>query len=145
LWRIKQNSRLFTICLLYGRNPAIYSLERQKEQTSGRVGNIYALDGRVVHASDFESGVGDFRGNVTTRPFQGVQAGSLRNLTSFREALIWAQSNSDLEEYADKDMRQEELLSALSASRRFFGTWKLTHGKPPALPSNPLSEQEEYA
>jgi hypothetical protein len=29
------------------------------------------------------------------------------------EALIWAQSNNDLEEYAGKDVRQEELLSAL--------------------------------
>ena len=64
----------------------------------------------------FQSGVGDFRGNVTTRPFQGEQEGSLRDFNPIREALIWAQSNSDLEEYAYKDMRQEELLSALSAS-----------------------------
>ena len=31
------------------------------------------------------------------------------------EAYIWTQSNSDLEEHAGKDVRQEELLSALSA------------------------------
>jgi hypothetical protein len=59
-----------------------------------------------------DSGVRDFRGNVTTRPFQGEQAGSLRDFNPIREALIWAQSNSDLEEYAGKEVRQEELLSA---------------------------------
>jgi hypothetical protein len=59
-----------------------------------------------------QSEVGDFRGNVTTCPFQGVQAGSLRDFNPIREALIWAQSNIDLEEYASKDVRQEELLSA---------------------------------
>jgi hypothetical protein len=31
------------------------------------------------------------------------------------EALIWAKSNSDLEKYAGKDVRQEEGLSGLSA------------------------------
>ena len=58
----------------------------------------------------------------------------------FVQALIWTQSNSDLEEYADKDVRQEELLSALSACGSFFGTQKNSHGKPPMAPSNPPSE-----
>jgi len=35
---------------------------------------------------------------------------------SLVEALIWAQSNNDLEEYAGKGVRQEEMLSALLAS-----------------------------
>jgi hypothetical protein len=61
------------------------------------------------------------------------------------EALIWAQSNSDLEEYASKCVRQEELLSAFSACGRFFGAWKITHGKPPTAPSNPPSERFENA
>jgi hypothetical protein len=56
------------------------------------------------------------------------------------EALIWAQSNGDLEEYASKDMRSEERLSALSVLDGFFGAWDNTHGKPPTAPSNPLSE-----
>jgi hypothetical protein len=56
------------------------------------------------------------------------------------EALIWTQSNSDLEEYAGKVVRQEELLSALSACGRLFGAWEITHGKPPTAPSNPSSE-----
>ena len=63
----------------------------------------------------------------------------------FVEALIWAQSNSDLEEYASKDVRQEELLSAFSACGRFFGTQEITHGKPPTAPSNPPSECFENA
>jgi hypothetical protein len=50
-----------------------------------------------------------------------------------------------LEENADKDMRQEELLSALSASRRFFGAREITHGKPPTAPSNPPSERAQNA
>jgi hypothetical protein len=34
----------------------------------------------------FQPGVRDFRGNVTVRPFQGVQAGSLRDFNpSFRK------------------------------------------------------------
>ena len=61
------------------------------------------------------------------------------------EALIWAYSNSDLEENADKDMRQEELLSALSASGGFFGAREITHGKPPTAPSNPPSERAQNA
>ena len=56
------------------------------------------------------------------------------------EALIWEQSHSDLEENARNDVRQEVLLSAFKASRRFFGAWKITHGKPPIAPSNPPSE-----
>jgi hypothetical protein len=56
------------------------------------------------------------------------------------EALIWTQSNSDLEEDAGKDVRQDELLSALLARRSFFGAWKITHGKPPTAPSNLPSE-----
>jgi hypothetical protein len=61
------------------------------------------------------------------------------------EALIWAKSNNDLEEHAGKDVRQEELLSALLARRSFFGAWKITHGKPPTAPSNPPSEYFENA
>jgi hypothetical protein len=36
-----------------------------------------------------------------------------------------------LEEYAGKDVRQEEHLSALSAFDGFFGAWEITHGIPP--------------
>jgi hypothetical protein len=61
------------------------------------------------------------------------------------EALIWAQSNSDLEEHAGKDVRQEELLSALSAFDGFFGAWEFTHGKPPIAHSNPYSRRKEDA
>jgi hypothetical protein len=61
------------------------------------------------------------------------------------EALIWTQSNSDLEEHAGKVVRQEELLSAFSASGSFFGAWEITHGKPPTAPSNPPSECFENA
>ena len=61
------------------------------------------------------------------------------------EALIWAISNNDLEEYASKGVRQEELLSAFKARGRFFGAWEITHGKPPTSPSNPLSECFENA
>jgi hypothetical protein len=50
------------------------------------------------------------------------------------EAYIWTQSNNDLEEHAGKDVRQEELLSALSAFNGFFGAWEHTHGKPPTAP-----------
>jgi hypothetical protein len=45
-----------------------------------------------------------------------------------------------LEEYAGKDVRQEEHLSALSAFDGFFGAREFTHGKPPTALSNPLSE-----
>ena len=61
------------------------------------------------------------------------------------EAYIWTQSNSDLEEYARKDVRQDELLSAFSACGSFFGAWEITHGKPPTAPSNPPSECFEDA
>jgi hypothetical protein len=61
------------------------------------------------------------------------------------EALIWTQSNSDLEENAGNDVRQEELLSAFSACGSFFGAWEITHGKPPTAPSNPPSEGFRYA
>ncbi len=61
------------------------------------------------------------------------------------EALIRAQSNSDLETMAGKDVRQEEHLSALLASGSFFGAWEITHGKPPTAPSNPRLGYEEYA
>jgi hypothetical protein len=61
------------------------------------------------------------------------------------EAYIWAQSNIDLEEYAGKDVRQEELLSALSAFNGFFGTQEISHGKPPTAPSNPHSGKQEDA
>jgi len=61
------------------------------------------------------------------------------------EALIWTQSNYDLEEHAGKDVRQKEHLSALSACGRFFGAWEITHGKPPTAPSNPSSEWFENA
>ena len=63
----------------------------------------------------------------------------------FVEALIWTQSNSDLEEYAGKDVRQEELLSALSAFEGFFGAWEIKHGKPPTAPSNLHSREQEDA
>jgi len=73
----------------------------------------------------FQPGVRDFRRYVVQRlhhgsffadeawgrtcfatcPFHGVQAGWLRNISAFREALIWAQFNSDLEENANKDVR----------------------------------------
>jgi hypothetical protein len=56
------------------------------------------------------------------------------------EALIWAESNSDLEEHAGKDVRQEEHLSALSAFGRFFGAWEFTHGKSPTALSNLQSD-----
>ncbi len=55
----------------------------------------------------------------------------------FVEALIWAESNIDLEEHAGKDVRQEEHPSALSACGSFFGAWVFTHGKPPTAPANP--------
>ena len=42
-------------------------------------------------------------------------------------------------------MRQEELLSALSAFDGFFGAWEITHGKPPTAPSNPPSRRKEDA
>jgi len=42
-------------------------------------------------------------------------------------------------------MRQEELLSALSAFDGFFGAWEITHGKPPTAPSNPHSRRQEDA
>jgi hypothetical protein len=61
------------------------------------------------------------------------------------EALIWAESNNDLEEYASKGVRQEELLSAFKASIRFFDAWEITHGKPPIAPSNPHSRKQEDA
>jgi hypothetical protein len=61
------------------------------------------------------------------------------------EAYIWAQSNSDLEEHACKDVRQEEHLSALSAFDGFFGAWEITHGKPPSYPANPASRRKEDA
>jgi hypothetical protein len=61
------------------------------------------------------------------------------------EALIWAQSNNDLEEHAGNDVRQEELLSAFSACGSFFGAWEITHGKPPTAPANPCSRREEDA
>ena len=63
----------------------------------------------------------------------------------FVEALIWTQSNSDLEEHAGKDVRQEEHLSALSAFDGFFGTREITHGKPPSPPANPYSRRKEDA
>jgi hypothetical protein len=63
----------------------------------------------------------------------------------FPEALIWAYSNSDLEENASKDVRREERLSALSVLDRFFGAWKITHGKPPTAPSNPFPRRKEDA
>jgi hypothetical protein len=61
------------------------------------------------------------------------------------EALIRAQSNSDLETMAGKDVRQEVLHSAFKASGRFLGPWKITHGKPPTAPSNPRLGYEQYA
>jgi hypothetical protein len=61
------------------------------------------------------------------------------------EALIWTQSNGDLEEHAGTDVRQEEHLSALSAFDGFFGAWEITHGKPPTAPSNPHSRKQEDA
>jgi hypothetical protein len=45
-----------------------------------------------------------------------------------------------LEENASKDVRQEEMLSALSALDGFFGNREFTHGKPPTALSNPPSE-----
>jgi hypothetical protein len=50
-----------------------------------------------------------------------------------------------LEEYAGKDVRQEEHLSALSAFDGFFGTREFTHGKPPTAPSNPLPRRKDDA
>ena len=50
-----------------------------------------------------------------------------------------------MEEYAGKDVRQEEHLSALSAFDGFFGAWEITHGKSPAAPSNPYSSKQEDA
>jgi hypothetical protein len=50
-----------------------------------------------------------------------------------------------LEEYAGKDVRQEELLSALSVLDRFFGAWQFTHGKPPTAPSNPSPRKKNDA
>jgi hypothetical protein len=50
-----------------------------------------------------------------------------------------------LEEHAGKDVRQEELLSALSALDGFFGAWEITHGKPPTALSNPSSRKQEDA
>jgi len=61
------------------------------------------------------------------------------------EALIWTQSNSDLEENAGKGVRQEELLSAFKARESFFGAREITHGKTLMPPSNPPSERAEYA
>ena len=61
------------------------------------------------------------------------------------EALIWTQSNNDLEEHAGKDVRQEVLLSAFSACGSFFGAWEITHGKSPMPPSNPPSRRKEDA
>jgi hypothetical protein len=61
------------------------------------------------------------------------------------EALIWAESNIDLEDHAGKDVRQEEHLSALSAFDGFFGAWEITHGKPPTALSNPFSRRKEDA
>jgi hypothetical protein len=50
-----------------------------------------------------------------------------------------------LEEDAGKDVRQGELLSALSAFDGFFGAWEITHGKSPTAPSNPSSRRKEDA
>jgi hypothetical protein len=50
-----------------------------------------------------------------------------------------------LEEHAGRDVRQEELLSALSAFDGFFDAWEITHGKPPTAPSNPLSRRKNDA
>ena len=61
------------------------------------------------------------------------------------EALIWTQSNGDLEEHAGKDVRQEERLSALSALDGFFGAWEITHGKSPTAPSNPSPRKQDDA
>ena len=61
------------------------------------------------------------------------------------KAYIWAQSNNDLEEHAGKDVRQEELLFALSVLGRFLGAWEISHGKPPSPPANAPSERFENA
>jgi hypothetical protein len=61
------------------------------------------------------------------------------------EALIRAESNNDLEEYAGKDVRREELLFALSVLDGFFGAWEFTHGKPPTAPSNPSPRKQDDA
>jgi hypothetical protein len=50
-----------------------------------------------------------------------------------------------LEEYAGKDVRQEEHLSALSAFDGFFGAWEITHEKPLSPPANPSSRRKEDA
>jgi hypothetical protein len=42
---------------------------RGANNKAGRHGTCTLTSG-IVHASDFESGVGDFRGNVTMRPCQ---------------------------------------------------------------------------
>jgi len=63
----------------------------------------------------------------------------------FVEALIWTQSNGDLEENAGKDMRSEKLHPAFEALDGFFGAWEITHEKPPTAPSNPTSRRKEDA
>jgi hypothetical protein len=50
-----------------------------------------------------------------------------------------------LEEHVSRDVRQEELLSALSAFKGFFDTREFTHGKPPTALANPSPRTGEDA